>query len=95
VCDQPLLTSSHLRNLAAHYEKSKASVVSSGYGSTRGVPALFDQSMISHLLSLQDQEGAKQIILKNGNHVIEFEGGEIDLDTKANLESFLAHISNK
>ncbi len=95
VCDQPLLTGTHLKNLASHYEKSKASVVSSGYGSTRGVPALFDQSMSSALLSLQDQEGAKRIILENGNHVVEFEEGGIDLDTQENLESFLVRINTK
>lgn len=89
VCDQPMLTGQHLKNLSALYEKHEGKVVSSNYKATIGVPALFDQSMISSLLLLDDQEGAKRIILENKALVVEFEGGEIDLDTVNDYQFFL------
>lgn len=89
VCDQPLLTSNHLKNLADRYEKSNAPITASSYKTTIGVPALFDWSMSSELLALPDTKGAKELILEKCNQVVEFKGGEIDLDTK---EDYLNYI---
>ena len=72
--------------MAEIYEKDNVPIVSSRYNSAVGVPALFDQSLIPSLLSLEDQEGAKRILLGNDNPTIEFEGGDIDLDTRADYE---------
>lgn len=95
VCDQPLLTSTHLKNLAAKYEKANGSVVASGYDATIGVPAIFDWHLHKKILQIPDKEGAKGFILAYSSQVVEFEGGGVDLDTKENLENFLGFTGNK
>ncbi len=87
VCDQPYLTDSHLRNLSYQYENTMSSLVASGYVGTIGVPALFDWSFHEMLLQLRDEEGAKKIIQDNCKAIVNFKGGEIDLDTLADYEN--------
>jgi molybdenum cofactor cytidylyltransferase len=83
VCDQPLISSSHLNNLIEKYLNTKGSLVASSYADTIGVPALFDQSLFQDLLNLEDEQGAKKLINKFKDSLvsIDFPGGEIDLDT--------------
>jgi len=45
VCDQPLLTSSHLDKIIAVYKQTQKSIVASHYADSAGVPALFDKSV--------------------------------------------------
>jgi molybdenum cofactor cytidylyltransferase len=91
VCDQPLLRSEHLAKLQAKYEETRKPIIASRYGQTPGVPALFHKSYYESLLALPDEQGAKKILLQNRHDVyeIDFPEGQIDLDTKADYESFL------
>lgn len=83
VCDQPYLTAEHLNVLINTHRTSRASIVASAYASTTGVPALFDKSMFEELLNLKDDQGAKKILEKHAESIveIEFPSGEIDIDT--------------
>ena len=89
VCDQPYLTSAHLGNLVAQFEKSHTNIIASKYQSVHGVPALFKSAMIATLLDLADHEGAKKIILNNPHETVEFTRGEVDLDTPEDFEKFI------
>ena len=66
---------------------SKA-IAASRYGDTVGVPALFDRSCFSELLAIDDEAGAKKIILQNRERVTEFAfpPGKIDIDTWSDYE---------
>jgi molybdenum cofactor cytidylyltransferase len=83
VCDQPFLTAEHLNVLINTHRTSGVPIVASAYASTTGVPALFDKSMFEDLLKLKNDQGAKKIMEKHAERIIEIEftPGEIDIDT--------------
>jgi molybdenum cofactor cytidylyltransferase len=89
VCDQPLLTFSHLNKIIESYRQTKNSVASY-YSDTPGVPALFDKTLFSELLDLPDDQGAKKIINKYKTEIelVDFPDGKIDLDTWEEYQHF-------
>jgi molybdenum cofactor cytidylyltransferase len=95
VCDQPLISSSHINNLIEKYLNTKASLVASGYADTIGVPALFNRSLFQDLLNLEDEQGAKKIINKFKDSLLslDFPGGEIDLDTVDDYLNFKKRLN--
>jgi molybdenum cofactor cytidylyltransferase len=95
VCDQPLISSSHLNNLIEKYLNTKAPLVASSYADTVGVPALFDKSLFSEILKLEDENGAKKIINKFKHSLvpIDFPGGEVDLDTVEDYLNFKKRLN--
>jgi molybdenum cofactor cytidylyltransferase len=62
VCDQPAISTEHLRKLAATFKATGSPIVASTYSGTAGVPALFSRSFFSNILMLKDKQGAKKII---------------------------------
>jgi len=91
VCDQPFLTSSHLKNMLHEFEKSNGEIVASVYQNTKGVPALFSKQLFENLLALGDEQGARKIIESHAGIIqtVEFPKGEIDLDTPEDLKNFI------
>ena len=91
-CDQPFMKTDTIERLIAMREKTKKAIVASSYSETLGVPALFDRSCFQELLALDDETGAKTIILSNRERVAEllFLKGEIDIDTAADYEKLTA-----
>lgn len=91
VCDQPLLESQNVQNLISAFEESRKPVIASRYSGMPGVPALFDRSYFDKLSTLPDDQGAKKIILQNRTDVLEvdFAGGEVDLDTPEDYDTFM------
>ncbi|MFZ6009296.1 MAG: nucleotidyltransferase family protein [Bacteroidota bacterium] len=90
VCDQPLLGPEHIDALIHTHRKTGNPIVASSYKGTVGVPAFFNQMFFDPLMLLEDAAGAKKIIQQNQQVVssIDFPGGEIDLDTPEDYESF-------
>lgn len=97
VCDQPLLTTHHLKNLSDFFLKEKPKAVASMYNSIAGVPAIFGKELFENLLSIGDQTGAREVLKNLGNELkaISFEGGEIDLDTPEDYKKFTAFTNKK
>lgn len=91
VCDQPKLTSSVILDLISKQKQTHQSIVASRYGGTLGVPALFMSDFFNAILTLQDDHGAKRIILQHQDHasMIDFPSGEIDLDTPEDYDNFI------
>jgi molybdenum cofactor cytidylyltransferase len=96
VCDQPTLTAEILLNLIRKHEETSAHVTACRYANTVGVPALFTKTMFEKLSSLQDDQGAKKIILQHKSEVatIDFPGGEIDLDTRDDYDNFIKNYKS-
>ncbi|HEY3988090.1 MAG TPA: nucleotidyltransferase family protein [Acidobacteriaceae bacterium] len=88
VCDQPAVTAAHLRALVAAWREAGASIVASSYAGTRGVPALFAASHFAELRQLRGDRGAGPLLARHAAmvHVIPLPGGEIDIDTPADLD---------
>lgn len=92
VCDQPKLTTHHLKRMIEVYRHDKPLAVASEYNGISGVPALFDKRTFSDLLDVKDDRGARDVLQKIGSQVVRvpFADGVIDLDTKDDYERFVS-----
>ncbi len=92
VCDQPRLSAGHLQRLiGAHLEAAEPTIVASRYGGIAGIPAIFPVSQFGKLLMLRGDAGARYILRKPDCPMVamDFEGGEVDIDTPEDLEMVL------
>jgi CTP:molybdopterin cytidylyltransferase MocA len=87
-CDQPQLTTAHLRALLERFQaQTAASIVASAYTGIRGVPAVFPREVFGHLRALRGDKGARLLLMQPPCPLVElpFPGGEIDIDLSADL----------
>ncbi len=87
VCDQPKLSQTILQALLNKHHSSKAQITASTYAGTRGVPAIFSQTVFPELADLRGDQGARRIIARDPRRVetVDFPGGADDIDTEADL----------
>jgi molybdenum cofactor cytidylyltransferase len=97
VCDQPRVTVTHINEMGRIHIIKRPLAVASEYNGTLGVPVLFDRSVFSDLLMIDDQSGAKDVLKKIRTEVMSLPllGGEIDLDTPEDYESFMQSMHKK
>jgi molybdenum cofactor cytidylyltransferase len=90
VCDQPLVTAAHLKDLVSTHAKTGRGIIASAYSDTLGVPALFQKHYFDEILSLGDDEGARKIISRHSNDLapVAFPAGAVDLDTPEDYRNF-------
>jgi molybdenum cofactor cytidylyltransferase len=83
VCDQPFLSSAHLKKMIALFDDAQKMIIASAYHQTLGVPALFPRIWFMDLLSIADDAGAKKVIQQNPDRIIpvDFPEGVIDIDS--------------
>jgi molybdenum cofactor cytidylyltransferase len=83
LCDQPLVTTDHLRALVA----ARAPIAATGYKGISGVPAFFATKFREELLSLRGDSGARRVIDAHRDEVVTvpFEPAGFDVDTDAAL----------
>lgn len=77
-CDMPEISAGHLRGLVGD------EVVGSGYGGRVGVPAYFPRRVFGALMELRGDAGARELL--RGAGCVELVGGEVDVDTREDLE---------
>ncbi len=85
LADQPLISSDDLDKLIASFKEGKRQIVATQYENTRiGVPAIFDQFYYQQLATLNEDKGAKEVLLANKEHIlaIELSNKLLDIDTK-------------
>jgi CTP:molybdopterin cytidylyltransferase MocA len=87
-CDMPAVTPEHLRELM-HSGNGQISVASD-YEGRHGVPAYFPASSFSALTQLTGDQGARDLLLDSS--AIPLPGGELDIDTPADLERLRATL---
>lgn len=85
VCDQPRLTADHLRMLMDE-ARARTGIVASSYAGVAGIPAVFPASEFPRLLALRGDVGARSLLRGSGCVLVAFEGGDVDVDTAADLE---------
>jgi CTP:molybdopterin cytidylyltransferase MocA len=83
LCDQPLITVEHLRNLLA----IDAPIVATRYSNIAGVPAVFAPEFAADLLALRGDRGARAVIEahRDVTRVVPFEDAAVDIDTADDL----------
>ena len=90
LCDQPFVSTQLLNEIYEAKRTNNKGIVACFYKETAGVPALFASKYFAQLLSLQGNEGAKKIVMMNGDDVatIPFPLGETDIDTMQDYITF-------
>lgn len=91
LCDQPFVDKTLLSQLISVHRKTGKGMVACSYGSTLGVPALFERKFFPLLLKMDDAEGAKKILQNNQQDLatVPFEQGNIDIDTAEDYKRLL------
>jgi CTP:molybdopterin cytidylyltransferase MocA len=88
-CDQPYLSSAHVRHLRCAFERERR-CVASGYEDVAGIPAVIAAPRFSELLALRGDRGAARILRSDPNlGVLPFPEGAFDLDTAEDLALYL------
>lgn len=89
VCDQPFVTGGIIAKLNERWATTGKTIVASSYSNTLGVPALFDRACFTELLEIDEEQGAKPIILRNPDRLAElaFPEGANDIDTISDYEA--------
>lgn len=86
LCDMPFIPLEHLEKIHKKFMEKKQ-IICSKYNNIFSVPALFPKKYYSELKKLDNDIGAKNIILKNEHESILLdEKLAIDIDTKKDLE---------
>ncbi|WP_439506133.1 nucleotidyltransferase family protein [Sediminibacterium sp.] len=95
VSDQPFLSSSVLISLFNKQQQTAKGIVASTYNGIRGTPVLFRSSYFTHLYNLAGDKGARGILQQFPDDVatIDFESGELDIDTVEDYERFCKIIN--
>ncbi len=83
-CDQPLVTVPHLRELIEM--SGSQETVASTYAGRRGVPAVFPRGSFAALKALLGDEGARTLLRGLEVRTLVLPGGEMDVDTPADLQ---------
>lgn len=81
-CDQPAVTSRHLRELIRN-NCGGEKIVASSYAERKGIPAFFPASSFDRLLTLRGDTGARELIADAT--AVPLLHGEIDIDTVEDL----------
>jgi molybdenum cofactor cytidylyltransferase len=94
VSDQPHVSSDLFGLMQALKDQSGKGIVASSYAGTLGTPVLFGKNYFEHLKELGGNQGAKNIVKLNMPDVcpVEFEKGNIDIDTKEDYENLISEI---
>jgi CTP:molybdopterin cytidylyltransferase MocA len=67
--DQPLISATHLLDLAKLCRPPDSLIAASAYDETCGVPAVFDRSLFPELKALPATEGARKVIMRHRDRV--------------------------
>ena len=88
LCDQPYVTAELLNELINTHSTTGKSIVACDYGNEFGPPALFHKNLFPELMALKGDVGARSIVERHSDDlaVISFPGGQIDIDTKKDVE---------
>ena len=83
--DQPLINSNYLKTLSRKFESGNNQIIASTYETKKiGVPALFDKIYFDELSKLNEDKGAKKVIVNYIDNVITIDANQLftDIDTQ-------------
>ena len=94
LCDQPLVTEEHLRQLLGLWIDNPSRIIASDYADTLGTPAIIPAEYYPQLLALEGDAGAKSILKNNTEQLITLPipEAEFDLDVPTDLEKLLQQL---
>lgn len=85
--DQPLVKTEDLADLLTMGKNNPEKICCASYDNTIGIPALFPKIFYSELLALQDDRGAKRVLLDQAQNVLTLNtpGAAEDIDSLSDL----------
>lgn len=88
LADQPLLTADYYNLLIDNYVQNKAKIIASETNNSPSVPAIFDAVYFEKLSQLNQDQGAKEILIaaQNEVYVLPADTNLIDVDTTSAYE---------
>ena len=91
VCDQPYLSHDLIKALIEAQHSTGLPAAAAAYNGKLGTPALFHKSLFSALMLLSGDTGARKMLERMRENVVEvdFEMGDVDIDTLADYERLL------
>jgi molybdenum cofactor cytidylyltransferase len=92
VSDQPHVSSDLFHTMLEMKARSGKRIVACSYTGTLGTPVLFSKEYFNQLKSLNGNQGAKNIVKINLPDVcsVEFEKGNIDIDTREDYNNLIS-----
>jgi molybdenum cofactor cytidylyltransferase len=83
LADQPFISNIHLNTIMKLHLREQQAIIVTKKENYKGVPVLFPRNFFSELMQLSNNEGAKQVIINNKNHVKEVltQDNTEDIDT--------------
>jgi molybdenum cofactor cytidylyltransferase len=94
VSDQPHVSAALFKKMLDTKIRSGKKIVACSYAGTLGTPVLFSKDFFDRLKFLNGNQGAKNLVKSNPLDVcsVEFENGNIDIDTKEDYEKLISEI---
>ena len=88
LADQPLLNAVYYNELIAAYSQKEAKIIASETNNSPSVPAIFDAIYFDKLSQLNQDKGAKEILLANQKevYVLHANANLVDIDTQTTYE---------
>jgi molybdenum cofactor cytidylyltransferase len=95
LCDQPLISTYHIKSLLEALQKQPEFIIASSYNETVGVPAIFPSAFLSELRTLKGDTGAKSLFSKYPDKLVTVPVPEatLDIDTVADYNQLTNRIS--
>ncbi|HEX3659860.1 MAG TPA: nucleotidyltransferase family protein [Acidobacteriaceae bacterium] len=89
VCDQPRLTTEHLRELLARHATGQMAITASQYAGRAGVPAVLAAALVPELLACAGDQGARDVIRRDAARVqaVAWPEGAVDVDRPEDLQA--------
>ncbi len=87
-CDQPAVTTQHLKALVTRFT-SESKRVASAYAGVHGIPAVWPRSDWPAMMALSGDRGARSL-LDGSEAVVPLAHGELDVDTPQDLAAWRA-----
>jgi molybdenum cofactor cytidylyltransferase len=88
LADQPLITAAYYNSLIDKYAQKEAKIIASETNNTPSVPAIFDAVYFENLAQLNEDKGAKEILIaaQKEVYILRSKTNLIDLDTQRTYE---------
>lgn len=94
--DLPYIRTEHYNKLIEAYQQSKQQIAVTEYKDTKGAPTIFNKQYYKELLELENDMGAKTVINKHKNSVVNFNTNipYLDVDTPENYQKLLDSLGD-
>lgn len=90
--DQPSTRSTVIDRVISVWSESDAPIALARYGTHRSHPVIFDERVLPELLEVTGDEGARSILRRYGDKVVEVDSGEADLPPDIDTEEAYRHM---